>query len=360
MKKISIYVKDMNYDPSSYYRIIQYTSKIPDCDFFYHPQLSEKQYKKYMPISKKSLFVKVYLQISIMIKMLFALVEDSKNKVDIIIISRRIINRCFPKIYILLLESLREKGVKIYWDFDDHILESKEVTQSTFDFLAEISDKIIVTHSFLRELVLEKYRDKVVLLPTTDGDIYLKYDRVIHKNRMELLKKEIRMIWVGTSVNLNFLVPLIPILDYIAVSLQKDIILNIVCNEKIEINTKKLVINNIKWTRDVALVSMYDAHIGLMPLIDSEFTKGKGGFKLIQYLSAALPIIGSNVGFNKDVCDDSVGKLLDDIYNRDDLLLTIKNIVDNWEALSLNALERWHQNFSFEKSLNFWKKLLLD
>lgn len=105
---------------------------------------------------------------------------------------------------------------------------------------------------------------------------------------------------------------------------------------------------------------MFDAHIGLMPLMDSEFTKGKGGFKLIQYLSAALPIIGSNVGFNKAVCDDSVGKLLDDIYNKDDLLLTIKTIINNWESLSLNALEKWNQNFSFEKSLNFWKKILLD
>lgn len=246
MKKISIYVKDMNYDPSSYYRIIQYTSKIPDCDFFYHPQLSEKQYRKYMPISEKSLFIKVYLQILIMIKMFFALINDSKTKIDIIIISRRIINRCFPKIYIYLLRKLKARGVKIYWDFDDHIIESKEVSTSSFYFLTEISDRIVVTHSFLRELIVEKYRDKVVLLPTTDGDICSKYKQSIHEDRIELLKKEIRLVWVGTSVNLNFLIPLIPVLDSVALSLQEDVILNIVCNEMVEIDTKKLLINSPK------------------------------------------------------------------------------------------------------------------
>lgn len=356
--KLSIYVKDLYYDPSSYYRIIQYTSKFLEHKLYYHPQLSEKQYLKYMPISKQNIFVKVYLQIFIMIKMLFSLINDLKNKVDVVIISRRIINICFPCIYMTLLKKIKNNGAKIYWDFDDHILETKETSKKAFDFFCEISDKIIVTHSFLRGLVIENCRDKVQLLPTTDGDIYSKFDESVNVLRKKSFQSEINFIWVGTSINLQYLLPLIFVLDKISLKNSKKIILNVVCNESINVKTKSLIINNIKWSREIAIETMLKSHIGLMPLVDSDFAKGKGGFKLIQYLSASLPIIGSNVGFNKDVCDENVGQLLDDVYNQDELNNALNYVLSKWEVLSKNAFDKWTEKFSFNSNFDFWKILL--
>ena len=103
---------------------------------------------------------------------------------------------------------------------------------------------------------------------------------------------------------------------------------------------------------------MLKSHIGLMPLVDSDFAKGKGGFKLIQYLSASLPIIGSNVGFNKDVCDENVGQLLDDVYNQDELNNALNYVLSKWDVLSKNAFDKWTEKFSFNSNLDFWKTLL--
>ena len=46
---------------------------------------------------------------------------------------------------------------------------------------------------------------------------------------------------------------------------------------------------------------MLISHIGIMPLKDTEYTKGKCAFKAIQYMSAGLPVIISPVGLNNEV-----------------------------------------------------------
>lgn len=358
MKKISIYVKDLIYNPSSYYRILQYTNKMSDFTFLYHPQLSEGQYKKYMPISKQNILLKIFLQVVIYFKMLFALISDKKEKVDVVVISRRIINRFFPSSYKVLLKKMKKDGTKIFWDFDDHIIISKEVTRSGFDFLSEISDRIIVTHEYLKCLVKQQYTGKVVLLPTTDGDVNSCYNCNDQNNKNLIIEKEIRFVWVGTSGNLKYLLPIIPLLDEYAGQQHKKIILKIVCNEKVEYDVKHLILESYIWTRDLAVQEILISHIGLMPLTNSDFAKGKGGFKLIQYLSGALPIIGSNIGFNKEVCDNTVGKLVDDIYDKKELFDAIDYIVNRWDLLSSNALSRWYDKFNFNKNFEFWKKIL--
>jgi glycosyltransferase involved in cell wall biosynthesis len=50
--------------------------------------------------------------------------------------------------------------------------------------------------------------------------------------------------------------------------------------------------------------------IGIMPLADNEWSKGKCGFKLIQYGALGIPSVTSPVGVNTDIIQDGVNGYL--------------------------------------------------
>ncbi len=58
------------------------------------------------------------------------------------------------------------------------------------------------------------------------------------------------------------------------------------------------------WTESTEVEEIRRFDVGIMPLVDSPFERGKNGFKLIQYMACARPVIGSPVGVNRDIIVD--------------------------------------------------------
>lgn len=57
------------------------------------------------------------------------------------------------------------------------------------------------------------------------------------------------------------------------------------------------------WSLDTEVLHLRQFDIGLMPLPDDEFTRGKGGYKLLQYMSMGLPVVASPVEINREIVD---------------------------------------------------------
>jgi glycosyltransferase involved in cell wall biosynthesis len=64
-----------------------------------------------------------------------------------------------------------------------------------------------------------------------------------------------------------------------------------------------------EWRLETEVEDVQRMDIGIMPLLDQPFQRGKSGFKLIQYMACGLPVIASPVGVNSEIVSEDVGLL---------------------------------------------------
>ena len=341
MKKISIYVVNKKLKPANYYRIVQYAKYIPGAKIY--------------NITPTLLFkLAIYFRES----------KIFKNK--------RVFREMPHKISIKVAKEIRQlqeelvKSSTLIWDFDDNILEGQEILQEEYDLYCENAKHIIVTSELLKEKLPEQCKERVILLPTTDIEMPIQQGKLekINQKRKSKMQKKINIIWIATSTNIRYIEPILDILEETAKEIEKKYhkktVLTVVCDKKIKRNYSYLKIKNIRWTRKKAIRQVRKASIGIMPLLDSEYTRGKGGFKLIQYISTGLPVVASDVGYNDTIFKDKIGYLLSDQESKEGWKKAILKLVDSeqrWESCSKKAYEVWNQYYHYETNLKVWKEL---
>ena len=360
MKNLSVYATGDRHS-ISFYRIWQYVDKLNNTKVIEHSMNAKFLLKRFYPIGTRPIHIKIFAWICMCLKVLWSLVSDLWKRPDLILVQREFVKKRTPKLFRFFINIHISRGAKIIWDIDDNILSMREINKSDFLYLAKKSSCILVTHDYLKSLIPEPYREKVFIVRTTDGDMYKSFKKnmqEITERRKNTLEKTINLIWVATSVNIPYLEAVTPFLDASAKKIQENsgrkLILNVVCNQPLKKRTQYLQIRNVQWTRERAVDEMKKSHIGIMPLLDSDIAKGKGGFKLVQYMSIGLPCIASDVGFNQVVVKENFGFLAKNEQDWTNAIAKLGNI-NFWESCSKNAFLHWNENFSFEKNLKFFQ-----
>jgi glycosyltransferase involved in cell wall biosynthesis len=66
---------------------------------------------------------------------------------------------------------------------------------------------------------------------------------------------------------------------------------------------------SLPWNQSTEIEIINSFDVGVMPLFDNEWARGKCAFKLIQYMACGVPVVASRVGANIEVVDETSGFL---------------------------------------------------
>jgi len=145
-----------------------------------------------------------------------------------------------------------------------------------------------------------QYSAKVSVVPTAvDADRYAGITRVP--------SPILRIGWIGTPLNRHNLEILRPALTQLARERRFELV---VVGLDETLDWPLPAIRYVEWNLQEELTFFAHFDIGVMPLRDSAFARGKCAFKLIQYMAAGLPVIASPVGANCEVVQDGTNGFL--------------------------------------------------
>lgn len=126
-------------------------------------------------------------------------------------------------------------------------------------------------------------------------------DRYSPKPRVET-RPEVVLGWIGSASTLAYLTMLRTALENLGRDFEHVCLHVVGAQAGIELECMRVVAK--AWSPEEEVEDLRSFDIGLMPMPDDEWTRGKGGYKLLQYMAMALPVVTSPVGINRQIVSD--------------------------------------------------------
>jgi glycosyltransferase involved in cell wall biosynthesis len=197
-------------------------------------------------------------------------------------------------------------GKKMIYDFDDAIW-IPDLNNSYWNWLKAFwkvkwicrwSHKVIAGNEYLRDYA-NKYNKNVVLIPTCVDTMRR------HNVLKDQAQQPVTVGWTGSHSTLKYLDPFVSLLAALAKEFSVRIL--VICNQPPSFSFDGL--DYIRWSEETEISDLLKMNIGIMPLTQDEWSEGKCGFKLIQYLSLGIPAVASPVGVNPQIIGDNNNEL---------------------------------------------------
>lgn len=307
---------------SNRYRIEQYLPYLKEAGINYslHPFWSSSAFKLLYKSGHR--FSKSYYFILGTIFRLFDLVRLFQY--DVIFIHREAypIGRAF---FETVLAKLRKPFI---FDFDDAIFLPSTSPPNNFierykkpDKVANIikmSIHVIAGNRYLADFALP-YNRSISIIPTPiDTDKYYPDEK---RNSDGIL-----IGWIGSVTTSSFLNTMRNV--FIRLSKRFPSIKFMIVGSEFSINGLSNIISK-PWSLKEEIKDLMTFDIGIMPMPDNEWTRGKCGFKAILYMNMGIPCICSPVGVNKEIITDGVNGFLAD--TEDEWINKLSLLIENPE-----------------------------
>jgi glycosyltransferase involved in cell wall biosynthesis len=222
-------------------------------------------------------------------------------------------------------------GKKIIYDFDDAIWlpntseENKLAGWLKFHgkvkSICRWSYRVSCGNEWLADFA-RQFNSRVVVNPTT-----IDTEKIHNPNLFPARKPNEKIVigWTGTHSTLQYLKPIIPVLQEIEKKFP--VVIRIISNKNPELPLQS--VEFIPWNKQTEIQDLCSFDIGLMPLTDDAWAKGKCGFKALQYMALEIPCVASPVGVNTSIISHSVNGFL--FKSNDEWTKTLEELIQQPE-----------------------------
>ncbi len=284
--------------PSSRYRFYNYQECFEEnnIDMRIKPFFSQSYFTTHTKLKKLFIVFFAYIQRFFLLLKLLML----KKKYTLVLVEYEL----FPYLPAWFEYLMHKRGVRYIVDYDDAIFHKYDMNKNKIihvilkNKIANVmkyAEHVIVCNAYL-EAYAKKHNDHTLRLPTVV--LLDKYKKEIETFQ----KKDDTFVigWIGSRTTSKYILEILPAIKQF-VDAHENVRFDLVGFDRhllAQEDLEKYHLNIIDWTEENEIKNILNFGVGIMPLHDDPWSRGKCGFKLVQYMSCKKPVIASPVGMN--------------------------------------------------------------
>lgn len=267
-------------------------------------------------------------------------------------------NEVFPYVPAYLERLLSNLGISYIVDIDDAIFHNydrssnplvRNILSRKIDVVMKNAEVVVAGNEYIASRAERAGASKVEIIPTPIDLGRYPDDQPVPE------EEQFTIGWIGSPSTAEYLHKIAPALREICE--QRSTQVRLIGSGEVHLEGVDYEIR--EWSENTEVENLLDIDVGIMPLENSAWERGKCGFKLIQYMGAWKPVVASPVGMNVNlVRQGNVGMLADTENEWISALRTLAEDPERRLKMGKRGRKKVERSFCFDVTTPQWADIL--